>query len=1760
MRNIFGKILLTLVVCFGTVDVQPALALPAQEAPPTQLVQDYSTEAELLKVRALRASAELAILREKSKARGQMTLEELLTYPNNPDDLSQFAQQNEIFIKLALTIGDPDSWYLAAGQFQDAKQFSEARFAAWYAYKHSVEKRSQLAALDKLTDAHMGYGDITAAITVLEFTLSIDPAPHRMRRLRGIKARYMLRIVNVTVDTEAHTPTACLTFSAALKSPLPIKAADYVRFEKPVDVRVTARDKSICIAGFDFGTSNPVTILKGLPGATLGALYNDVTRTLVIPNRKPRVLLGNGTYILPRVGGEAIPVKTVNLSSVALKLYSVPDRGLVPILRSGMDLRQLANYREQQIESEFGRLVWQGSVEVANKANQEITTLVRVSDLIEKYQPGLYALVARTPEKAAKNNSGYWAQNATQWLLVSDLGLMTLSGSDGLHIYVNSLETAKPVRKTKLQLVARNNGILAEAETDTKGIAVFPAALMRGKGGDRPAVIVAHSATGDYSFLKLSGPALDLSDRGASGRRQSGPLDAFLFTERGIYRPGEQVYIAGLLRDAKAKAAGNLPLTFLIRRPDGVEAFKETINGDDLGGYQLDYKLSASARTGHWYVSVYTDRPSKIIGATKFQVDDFVPERLTAKTSVGADILHPGEKLEVRVQADFLYGAPGSELKGSLHLLLEPDPAPFKNYKGYRFGLEQDEFRLERLDEQLFTTGTDGLARIDVLVKTLPDTSRPLRARLTAEVNDIGGRPVTDSLLVPVRAKSVLIGIKARSGGAFGESEAAEFDLVTLDGNGQIRGNHTLKAIWIREHYNYSWYNSGGRWKYRSDTYDEVISEAAIETKADGSLALLRALGPGRYRLELHDEEADATTSVRFNVGWWTSGASPDEPDALELTLDDNRALSGGTLKGFVKAPFSGTAMITAVNDRLLSHKVISLAKEGSAFEIAIGKNWGPSAYILVTALRPHAGALTRLPVRATGLAWFSIDRKKHLHKLTLDVPDTVLPSKTVKIPVKLSGGKATGKHRLVIAAVDEGILNITRFKPPNPAKHYFGKRYFAMDIRDIYGRLIRAEKGATGILRTGGDKMDLAFEEVMVSASRVAGSNDNLASPITRTTKTVAMFVRDVQLDKNGEGMLSLDIPDFSGRLRLMAVAYGANSIGQGQAQLTVRTPVVADLVLPRFLAPGDTAHAVLSLQNLSGKATRVKISFEKDGDFIGLKSAVNSVTLKDGERRDLPVIISGVLPGITKINLDVTGRNIEPISRTWSISVRAAWPFTTTRQMNAVAAGENTVLSASAISSFVPGTVTQRITVSSRPNLEAMRSITSLQHYAYWCSEQTVSKAYPALQYNRLSKIYDLPIDKNAAANTVESAIARLVDRQKPNGRFGLWSWSGRSYAWLDIYITDFLIRANKAGYHVADATLELALANIKRHSTANSKAENHISAYAFYVLARLGEVSASQVRYFADQNSDHIDTPLGIAHLGAALHLVGERTLGTRYLEVALKKPRPSRYMRDYGSALRDKAAIAALIAEVLPDATYMAALAEALENSIGENTWLSTQELSWVTRAAAAFAGDGDGGMAFRIGNRAITSDSGLWEANISGAKAIQNVEISNEGNGSLRAIRAIRGIPVSAPDPASNGMAITRTYYTLNGNQVIPKALKQNDRLVVVLELEVTANAVHDPLIVDLLPAGLEVESTDTSSLSFVGAQTRAEFVDARDDRLVAAFEWNRRNRHGGTKIRVAYIVRAITPGTYILPGTFAEDMYQPRYRAQGAAGRVTVEK
>lgn len=1746
--------MLRLVACLLLVAafLYPPIPAPviAQSVPVTSpiVLEDRSATAERLLEEARKRAEEFRLL-EAAEDMDGVNLSDALQEQMPRGDVKSFRERYKYELRLAQHPDKEFSWRALGEDRLKNGGLADAYGAAWKLLDLAQTGRTSAAALDLFAAIMVADEKPAEALRLIRETLEFDKNPERRRNLNRLEARFTLRITDVAIDVEGRSPQACLVFSHMLKDPQPIPAADYIRFKSPRDIAIRAEGNRVCMTGFMFGDKTDVTILAGLKGQDGAELYEDTRRSFTIPDRTPRLLFGNGTYILPRVGDETVPLKSVNMASASLQLYRVPERGIVAWMKSEFRFNDLSKWDADTIERDYGESVWQGAIDIENERNSDVTTLVPVRDMLESVKPGIYALVA-SAEKAEKNR--HWQRQQTQWLIISDLGLMTLSGDDGLSVFVNSLAEAKAVRGVHTQLFARNNTLLAEGETDRQGMATFDANLLKGEGGNRPFLIVAQTDKGDFAFLDLSETALDLSDRGSEGRRTGGVLDAFLYTERGIYRPGETVFISGMLRDSKARAVPEVPLTMVITRPDGVEAFREQISGNTLGAYAYDYALSPGARTGNWRVHLFADKEDHSIGATLFQVGAFVPERLKASLEAMSPLLTPGTPLETSVQADFLYGAPGAGLKGNMRISLAADSTPFENYKGYQFGLVQDDFTSEFLTNKSFETGPDGLARVAVEVESLPETSRPLSALISAEVTDVGGRPVSTRIMVPVRRSPVMIGLRADGDGGFADGEDAQLSVVSLDSEGNPLANRELTVTWIREHWHYSWYRSGNQWRHRSSTFDEVIGEETLKSDEAGTLALSRPMASGRYRVEVVDQDGNAAASTRFTIGWWMASDNPNVPDALELTIETSDVASGDRLRGFVKAPFGGVAMLTIVTESIQDHKVITLGKDGATFDFKVGKDWGPSAYILATALRPGAGEVSRLPIRATGLAWFSVNRKARGRTIAFDVPEVALPGTEITIPLRLEGKMPKGGMTVTVAAVDEGILRITGFRNPDPENFYLGKRGFTHDIRDLYGRLIRSEDGTRGTIRTGGDEM-LAMAAPITGARIKADSNQ--FGQITRTRQAVAMVRRDVRLNSDGTGTVSFTLPDFLGRLRLMAVAYGEEDIGIGSDDLIVRTPIVADLITPRFLAPGDEAMATLSVQNLSGKDGMFSVRLASASDYVDISAPDAPFALKDNERRDFIVPLKGRNLGTATMALEVTGPDGTPVVRNFAITVRPAWPFATERAMQALSPGDEASATGVTLSRFFADTIEQNLAVSSRPNLEADRFFTNLYHYGYRCSEQTVSRAFPSLFHDNLDALYGITVEQAEAANMVDRAIITLMDRQGADGSFGLWGPFSSRHAWLDAYVTDFLLRAREKGYQVPDIVATLAINRLKQLTARRDRDDVYATAYAHYVLARYGEVSASETRYFADRFDKDLKTPLSLAHMGGALALVGEHDQAETYLVRAIRKAKSggNRY-HIYGSYVRDLAAIATVVAETLPNAGHMADLADLLEKDVAKGRWFSTQEMAWLARAAASFGGDGDR-LAFTLDGKEISADKGFWKEALTGAA---NRTIVNTGNVPLRAVHTVRGLPTEAPAPSANGFQLVRSFYDLKGNPLTAEALPRNGRFVVMLSGTATALTIEDPLVVDLLPAGLEIETTDTHSLEFLGRTTHTEFEDARDDRYVAALKLSTSHSARPRHFRLAYIVRAITPGDYVLPGVFIEDMYQPEYRLQGETHRLTV--
>ena len=546
-------------------------------------------------------------------------------------------------------------------------------------------------------------------------------------------------------DNEASTPRLCLQFSEDL-SRTQGDVAKFVSVNGKDPETLAQEGKQLCIEGLKHGERYQVQLRAGLPSTVGETLNKSADIAVYVPDRSAFVRFAGKSYVLPSRGQQGIPVVTINTRKIEVEVYRIGDRGLATLLQSGDFQRQLSSYEIDNIRDKTGKKVFSGEMDIAPKLNEEVTTAVPVTDATGKLEAGAYVMVAKPSEKT-KGDEG---QRATQWFIVSDLGLTAFSGGDGVHAFVRSIADATPIAEASVKLVARNNEVLATAKTDAKGYAKFEPGLAKGEGGSAPAVLVAEKGAGEYAFLDLTMNAFDLSDRGVKGRDVPGPIDAYVYTERGVYRGGEEVAITALVRDNAGKAS-SIPTTLIVARPDGVEHARYVLNDQGLGGRSHTLQLAKTAMTGTWRLWLHTDPKQAAIAERAILVEDFVPERLDMTLEAAAPALVPEQQGSVNASGKYLYGPPAAALGLEGEIIVKASGKDVPGFAGYHFG-QADEFVnpvRKALDANLIT-GSDGKAAIPILLPAVPKTDRPLEAQVLIRLREQGGRTIERSITLPV--------------------------------------------------------------------------------------------------------------------------------------------------------------------------------------------------------------------------------------------------------------------------------------------------------------------------------------------------------------------------------------------------------------------------------------------------------------------------------------------------------------------------------------------------------------------------------------------------------------------------------------------------------------------------------------------------------------------------------------------------------------------------------------------------------------------------------------------------------------------------------------------------------------------------------------------------------------------------------------------------------------------------------------------------
>lgn len=1631
--------------------------------------------------------------------------------------------------------------------------------AAYLAYQRSTNRNDEAASLGVLARTFEKNELWRPALTTYRLSLDLAANSALQSSYETLREKRGFRLISNKTDSDAASPRACFVFSETLARGR-VDFTPYVAISGGKgDFAVSAEDRQICVDGLKHGERYAIVIRQGVPSAIPDeTLLKSADYEIYVRDRTPSVRFTGKNYVLPRTGQQGIPVVSVNSGKLDLEVMRIGDRNLINSVHSEDFLSQIGSYSARQISSDKGQTVWTGTMDVKSELNQDVITAFPVTEAVGSLKPGVYVMFAKPsggPAAAAPSDDGDsyddGSTRATQWFVVSDLGLTSFTGPDGVHVLARSLADAKPIANAELRLIARNNEVLGTAKTDGNGYARFDAGLGKGQGGNAPGLVTASLAE-DYGFLDLKQTAFDLSDRGVKGRVAPAGLDAYLYTERGVYRSGETVYLTSLLRDAKGAAVTGLPLTIVVKRPDGVEYRRRQVEDQGAGGRAHSIQLVSGSATGTWRVLAYSDPKGQAIGETSFLVEDYVPERLELTLTPKAPLLQAGQPAELDVNARYLYGAPGSELDvtGSM-TIRAADASAIPGFKDYQVGLTDEAFEPVQSEfEESTTTDATGKATISNPVQQA-DTNRPLEVEMTVRVGEPGGRAIARSVTMPIVPKGAAIGVKKLfRDGDLGNGQTATFEVIMATGDGKRLARPGVKWVLSKVRRNYQWFFQDGRWNYEGVKTTRRVADGEVAVAEAAGAKIAAPVEWGNYRLDVTSDGVEAAeTSVSFSVGY-ESDKTADTPDVLDVALDKASYADGESLQVRLSPRFAGKATLAVVTDKVADIRTIDITEGGTSASIPVKAEWGASAYLVVLAHRPMDATAKRLPGRAIGLSWFQIGKETRTLALDLGAPKLVRPLTTLSLPVKVTGMKAGEEAYVTLAAVDIGILNLTRYESPDPSQFFFGQRQLGHDLRDLYGYLIDGMQGTRGAIRTGGD-----------AAPKMDGEKP--------TQEPLARYSGVVKVGADGTAKIDFDLPAFNGSVRVMGVAWSSGRTGQASADVIVRDQIVAQATLPRFLAIGDQSRFHLQVDNVEGPAGAYTVDLDVKGPVLVAADATRrTMQLGAGAKTQMTIPVTAAGLGRAEFDVHVSGPNGIGTVQNLAVRVQPSAATIARRIVRAIPGNGGAItVSSDLLADLVPNSGQVSVTVSPFGSLDVPALLKALDRYPYGCTEQTVSRALPLLAVNQLASLEQLALDDKADERVV-NAIERVLARQGGNGSFGLWGVGGDDL-WLDAFVTDFLTRAREKQFAVPQIAFNLALDRLRNQVVNTSeinKEEAAGIAYALYVLARNGRPVMGDLRYIADNKLNDFATPLARAQIGAALSALGDRGRGRAAFGSALgllQQASDDGLSRpDYGSRLRDGAGVLALIAEAngeRADISRAVSIVDATRNS-ARYSYTSTQEQMWMVLAAQAMAKDAEG-MTLTVDGAAR---KGAFYRTLS-AEALEakSLTIANPGAGNAQAVITVAGIPI-APEPALNqGFGLERVIYTMKGEKADPARLRQNERYVVALTVTEAAPRYGRLLLVDPVPAGLEIENANltegasVAGLDWLKQEAYPVHTESRDDRYVAAFERSG-SRNDKLSYTVAYIARAVSPGRYVSPAAVIEDMYRPDRFGRTGFGAVEI--
>lgn len=1491
-------------------------------------------------------------------------------------------------------------------------------------------------------------------------------------------------------------------------------------------------------------------IKKGIEGDLGGLLKKDYVEDFSFGTIEPTIRFKNSkAKFLSKKGFKNVKVQILNVPEVEVTIHKLYENNALSFLSSRDyyydydtdEYEYRYNYNRSSASSD---VVWSNKIKTADLVREGSYSIINLDfiDKLEDYQ-GIYIVKIKSTEDRWLNDN--------RLISISDLGLITKLGENKMYAFVNSLANAKPMANAKVNIIGTNNQRIATVTTNAKGVAIFDLKKDLPNGFTPRMVTVSYN--GDYNLIDLNSTNIQTSRYDVGGKYLNDKTyEGFIFMERDLYRPGEKASLAVIVRDRQWGLPGEIPVKIQVRTPNGKNLINVRRVLGNQGETEMTFDLPTSSLTGNYDVAVYTSNNQYLTSKT-LKVEEFLPDRIKVESSLDKDeYLTDDEEILLDLSAVNFFGPPATDKNYQVRMQWSRSGFYPPNLSGYNFNYYRGHRSIYDVTRD-GTTDDEGEASLQIDIPSEAKNTGIVDVNAFVTVFDETGRPVSVKNRARIYTQDVFFGLKSNDYWVK-TGNNIKTQLIAVDKDGKVLDNETANVKIIRHEYKTVLARSGSYYRYRSQKEERIIQDQDIVFSGKNTEISFIPEFSGQYEVRIYPPGLNNYISKSYYAyGYGSTTVNSFEVSnegEVDIIFDKENYAPGETAKVILKAPFSGTVLVTIESEDIQDYFYINTDNRSAQFELPIKGSYLPNVFVSATLFKPQE--LSDMPLTvAHGYAPIKVD--KPTNKLDVEIT-AVKKSKsntTQKITLKTKPNTMIG-----LAVVDEGILQVSNYRTPDPYDFFYSKRALGVKSYDMYPYLFPEVSGS---LSGGGDGLESELK------SRVNPMNNN-------RVKLVSYWKHLAKTNSQGILEHTIDIPQFSGDLRIMAVAFNNSAFGSAKKNMKVADPIVISPGIPRFLSPKDSLIMPVAISNTSEEDIHAQVNVSVEGLItIDGKSQLTEKFLK-GKEKMLSFDLSTANDiGTGKIKIEVKVGN-ETYSHHTDITIRPNSPLLKETGSGVINGNENTKIDM-VTDKFISNTIRRKLVVSKSPMTEFTKDLTYLLKYPHGCIEQTTSQGFPLLYYDQLSSTIDTRNSRNANY-IVQEVIKRIYLMQLYSGGFSYWPGNGKESKWGSVYATHFLVEARRAGYEVDATVISKALKYLKKEANEKRVIDYYYNynkrrsiypranVYALYVLALAGDAQLSTMNFYLSKMNDLTSDSRHL--LSAAYALSGDKSKQSTLIQNIFK---PESQIRSTGgsfySPLRDEAMALTALLDIDPKNSQVPIMAKHVSEALKGRSWFSTQERAFSLIAL--------GRIAKETAKTNITADIK------SGDKVVANFEnsdqpltltedqldngisINTSGTGTLYYFWETQGISKDGSFIEEDKyLKVRRTFYHEDGRQVNLRDINQNDRLIVKLSILKSFNkSIENIVITDVLPACFEIENPRFGELpaySWIGSVSTPDYFDFRDDRVhvfTDLYSQHTRNYY--------YMVRAVSKGKYNLGPVGADAMYNNEYHSYHGGGIVIVK-